>query len=88
MILTPVLVGSIVVQVRRARNLPLLRPTPLSNGESANVWVTYHNDLVDVDWCNPRVCWEFVNILLDSILHGFSGVRLDAFAYVWKAVNT
>jgi non-ribosomal peptide synthetase component F/broad specificity phosphatase PhoE len=52
------------------------------------VWATYHHDLVDLDWSNPDVCWEFINILLDSVAHGFSGVRLDAFAYVWKNVNS
>jgi hypothetical protein len=44
--------------------------------------------LVDVDWANPDVCYEFVHVLLDSVAHGFTGVRLDAFAYVWKAAET
>ncbi len=52
------------------------------------VSIRYHADLVDVDWANPDVCYEFVHVLLDSVAHGFTGVRLDAFAYVWKAAET
>ena len=70
-------------KVKRARNLPLLYSHPTPHGE-VEVWCSYHPDLVDLDWREPQVCCEFVEILLDSVARGASMFRLDAFGYVWK----
>lgn len=43
-------------QVKRARNLPLLYPWELkdSSGQTKYIYCTYHKDLIDLNWGNPR----------------------------------
>lgn len=74
--------------VKRARNLPLISSYEGPDGCAHHAWTTYHRDLVDLNWANPDVCVEFVDILLDSVARGFRFIRLDAFAYVWKREGT
>lgn len=73
--------------VQRARNLPLLHAFETAAGRR-HVWTTYSSDLIDLDWKEPDVFLEFLEILLDSIVRGARAVRLDAFAYTWKEPGT
>jgi sucrose phosphorylase len=71
--------------VHRARTSPLLS----SYGVGAtNVWTTYDRDLVDLDWSEPDVALEMIDVLLESAARGMRVVRLDAFVYTWKAPHT
>lgn len=74
-------------EVRRARDLPLLHPVETAAGRR-HVWTTYSPDLIDLDWREPDVCLEFLEILLDAVVLGARLVRLDAFAYTWKEPGT
>lgn len=73
--------------VHRARTSPLLSTFETVNGPR-HVWTTYDRDLVDLNWSEPDLAIEVVDILLESVARGMRIVRLDAFVYVWKKINT
>ncbi|MEM1113694.1 MAG: sugar phosphorylase [Pseudomonadota bacterium] len=76
-----------VSQVVRPRTSPLLREVQTVDGER-HVWCTFSHDQVDLDFRNPEVLAQFVNIVrlyLDMGVHIF---RLDAVAFVWKKEGT
>lgn len=73
--------------VARARNSPLLHPFSTRNGVR-HVWTTYSPDLIDLEWREPTLCLEMLDILLDMVAHGARMIRLDAFVYVWKRAGT
>lgn len=76
-----------LTQVLRARNSPLLHPVQTARGER-HVWTTYSDDLVDLNWQEPGLFFEMLNVLFDAVAHGARMIRLDAFVYVWKAAGT
>ncbi|HEY3450663.1 MAG TPA: alpha-amylase family glycosyl hydrolase [Myxococcales bacterium] len=73
--------------VRRARDMPLVHSFETAAGRR-HVWTTYSPDLIDLDWREPGVCLEFLEIMLDAVVLGARTVRLDAFAYAWKEAGT
>ena len=73
--------------VYRARNLPLLHPFQTTCGMK-NVWTTYSPDLIDLNWAEPDVFLEFMEIIFDSVARGARIIRLDAFVYLWKKEGT
>lgn len=74
-------------KVTRPRSTPLL--TPVRNREGkVYVWTTFSNDQIDLDFSNPDVLFEFLDILLFYISKGISVIRLDAIAYLWKEIGT
>ena len=74
-------------QVVRPRALPLLTSFQTSRGEQ-HVWTTFSADQVDLNYANPDVLLEMVDILLDYLARGAQVVRLDAIAYLWKEIGT
>jgi glycosidase len=70
-------------QVVRPRALPLLTRF----GEKA-VWTTFSADQADLNYHNPRVLLEVIDLLLFYIAHGASFLRLDAIAFLWKEIGT
>ncbi len=74
-------------RVTRPRSTPLLTPVRTRKGE-AHVWSTFGNDQVDLDFSNPDVLFEFLDILLFYISKGISVIRLDAIAYLWKKIGS
>ncbi len=74
-------------QVVRPRALPLLTTFQTSRGEQ-HVWTTFSADQVDLDFGNPEVLLEWVDILLEYLAHGLQVLRLDAIAYLWKEIGT
>ncbi len=74
-------------QVVRPRNLPLLTPTHTRFG-LRHLWTTFSEDQIDLNFANPDVLFEFLDLLLLYISHGATVVRLDAIAYLWKTVGT
>ncbi len=73
--------------VVRPRTSPLLSPTQTPYGE-LNVWTTFSADQVDLNFSNPDVLFEFLDILLLYVSHGARIIRLDAIAYLWKKPAT
>ena len=69
--------------VVRPRTSPLLSPTQTPYGERC-VWTTFSADQIDLDFSNPDVLLEFLDILLLYVSHGARIIRLDAIAYLWK----
>jgi glycosidase len=74
-------------QVIRPRISPLLTATQTPSGEKL-VWTTFSADQVDLNWSNPDVFFEFLDILLFYISQGAQIMRLDAVAFLWKTIGT
>lgn len=74
-------------QVVRPRATPLLRPTQTNEGVK-QLWCTFSHDQVDVNFKNPQVLIEYLEILARYLQHGAGIVRLDAIGYLWKETGT
>jgi glycosidase len=73
--------------VFRPRALPLLHEFEV-NGEKKSIWTTFSQDQVDVNFANPDVFLEFIDILLDYVNKGVRVIRLDAIGFLWKEIGT
>jgi glycosidase len=73
--------------VVRARDLPLLTPFESPQGRRY-VWTTFSADQVDLNFANPDVLLEILDLLLFYVRHGAQIIRLDAIAFLWKEVGT
>ncbi len=73
--------------VIRPRALPLLTKFQTPSGPR-RVWTTFSADQVDLDFHNPDVLLEIVDILLGYASHGAQFIRLDAIAFLWKEPGT
>lgn len=74
-------------EVTRPRNSPLLTTVYTSDG-LRYVWSTFSNDQIDLDFSNPDVLIEFIDIFLFYLSKGIRLIRLDAIAYLWKEIGT
>jgi glucosylglycerate phosphorylase len=74
-------------QVVRPRALPLLSTFNTPSGEK-RVWTTFSADQIDLNYENPEVLLEILDILLLYIERGAAFIRLDAIAYMWKEIGT
>jgi sucrose phosphorylase len=79
--------GADLSAVVRPRTTPLLRAVQTPYGER-RVWATFSHDQLDVDFSNPDVLFEYLDILLFYVHHGAQIIRLDAIAYLWKRIGT
>jgi len=73
--------------VTRPRALPLLHPYQTADGIK-HVWTTFSDDQIDLNYANPVVLIEIIDILLDYVRRGADLIRLDAIAFLWKEINT
>lgn len=73
--------------VIRPRSTPLLTETSTRDGP-AWVWTTFSEDQIDLNWQNPDVLFEFLDILFLYLARGCRIFRLDAVAYLWKEPGT
>jgi glycosidase len=73
--------------VVRPRATPLLTPFQTSNG-LRHVWTTFSEDQIDLDYSNPQVLLEMIDVLLFYVAQGAQIIRLDAIAYLWKIPGT
>jgi len=73
--------------VVRPRALPLLTPVETVDGKRY-VWTTFSSDQIDLNYANPDVLLEIIDLLLFYIENGAEIIRLDAIAYLWKEVGT
>ncbi|MCB1093325.1 MAG: alpha-amylase, partial [Verrucomicrobiae bacterium] len=83
----PVDPGTDLSEVVRPRSLPLLTKTATRAGEQW-VWTTFSSDQVDLNWANPDVLFEFLDILFLYLSKGAEILRMDAVAFLWKRIGT
>jgi glycosidase len=76
-----------VSAVTRPRSSPVLSEVETNRGQR-HVWTTFSADQVDLNFANPDVLVEMIDIFLSYIEHGARIIRLDAIAYLWKQVGT
>lgn len=74
-------------QVVRPRATPLLRPTQTPDGVK-QVWCTFSHDQIDVNFKNPEVLLEYLDIICFYLRQGAKLVRLDAVGFLWKEAGT
>jgi glucosylglycerate phosphorylase len=74
-------------RVVRPRALPLLTGFDTPSG-SKQVWTTFSSDQVDLNYANPEVLFEVIDLLLFYIRQGAEFIRMDAIAYIWKEIGT
>tara|TARA_R110002096_G_scaffold54517_15_gene140620 strand:+ start:4041 stop:5699 length:1659 start_codon:yes stop_codon:yes gene_type:complete len=74
-------------EVVRPRETPLLT-TVATRGGNQNVWTTFSADQVDLNWKDPNVLFEFLDILFLYVAKGVRILRLDAVAFLWKEIGT
>ena len=74
-------------KVVRPRALPLLTTFDTPSGEK-RVWTTFSEDQIDLNYQNPEVLLEIIEILLLYVERGATFLRLDAIAYLWKEIGT
>lgn len=73
--------------VVRPRDLPLLTPFDTRSGQ-LHIWTTFSADQVDLNYGNPEVLLEIIDLLLFYIRHGAQLIRLDAIAFLWKEIGS
>ncbi len=73
--------------VVRPRTSPVLSPAYTVYGERW-VWTTFSSDQIDLNYANPDLLFEMLDILLSYISKGARVIRLDAIAYLWKKIGT
>ena len=76
-----------VSSVLRTRNLPLLHEYAACDGPRW-LWTTFSRDQLDLNFSNPEVLLEILDILLFYAARGASAIRLDAIPYLWKKEGT
>ncbi len=74
-------------EVVRPRDLPLLTPVETAAGLQ-HVWTTFSSDQFDLNFANPDVMLDILDLLLFYVRNGARIIRLDAIAYLWKQVGT
>lgn len=73
--------------VTRPRSHPLLSPYAAAGG-MRHVWTTFSDDQVDLNFAEPELLVEMLDVLLFYVAKGARIVRLDAIAYLWKHIGT
>ena len=74
-------------QVVRPRALPLLTEFNV-DGIYRKLWTTFSADQIDLNFKNPEVLLEILDVLLLYAERGADFIRLDAIAYLWKEIGT
>ncbi len=74
-------------KVVRPRREPLLQEYPTHQGPRW-FWATFSRDQLDLNFKNPDVLLEVINVLLFYASKGAQMLRLDAIAYLWKEPAT
>lgn len=52
------------------------------------VWTTFNSFQWDLNWANPEVFCEFVDLMVYLANQGVEVFRLDAIAFIWKRMGT
>lgn len=73
--------------VVRPRSLPLLTQFNSADGQK-NIWTTFSEDQVDLNYANPHVMLAMIETLVEYARRGARIIRLDAIAFLWKQAGT
>jgi glycosidase len=79
--------GTDLSKVVRPRARPLLAPVQTPSGEKL-VWTTFSDDQIDLNFANPEVLLEILDVLRYYVARGAEIIRLDAIAYLCKIPGT
>ncbi|WP_212973270.1 sugar phosphorylase [Bacillus sp. J14TS2] len=74
-------------QVTRPRALPLLTAFDTKEGPKY-VWTTFSEDQIDLNYKNPDLLLEILDILGMYVANGAKYIRLDAIGFMWKELGT
>ncbi|MFT4303013.1 MAG: sugar phosphorylase [Candidatus Woesearchaeota archaeon] len=74
-------------KVFRPRTHPLLTKFDTKWGKKY-VWTTFSEDQIDLNFSNPKVFIEMIDVLLFYFSQGIEIIRLDAIGFLWKKHNT
>ncbi len=74
--------------VFRPRSSPLFHTYSFNGNPPVDVWTTFSDRQVDLNYRNPMVLKEMIEVALHYIQHGAEILRLDAIGYVWKKENS
>ncbi|MGG3470418.1 sugar phosphorylase [Neobacillus pocheonensis] len=74
-------------KVTRPRALPLLTPFETNEGIK-HIWTTFSDDQIDINFENPKVLLEILDILNMYAVNGSRFIRLDAIGFMWKKLGT
>ena len=73
--------------VVRPRSSSLFSQINTENGPK-QVWTTFGPDQIDLNWQNPKMVLEFLNLIISYVSNGIRWLRLDAVGFVWKESGT
>jgi sucrose phosphorylase len=73
--------------VVRPRTLPLLTAFYTAEGEK-RVWTTFSEDQADLNYKEPALLLQILELLLFYVMRGARLLRLDAIAFLWKESGT
>lgn len=79
--------GTDLRSVVRPRATPLLAEVTTARG-TKHLWATFSDDQIDLNFANPKVLDEFVDIIFEYVARGARLLRLDAVAFLWKEIGT
>lgn len=74
-------------KVTRPRTSPLLTPFETKDGIK-HVWTTFSADQVDLNYEDPKVLLEILDVLLFYVSRGARFIRFDAIGFLWKKDNS
>ncbi len=62
---------------------------PIGEGQTGGwAWTTFHDYQWDLNYQNPAVFGEMLDIILNLANHGVEIIRMDAVAFMWKKLGT
>ena len=73
--------------VTRPRALPLLTEVETPQG-TKHVWTTFSADQIDLNFQDPDLLIEMMDVLLMYATNGARFIRLDAIGFAWKQLGT
>jgi sucrose phosphorylase len=79
--------GMDLSQVFRPRTLPVTTKVETAAGEHL-VWTTFSADQIDLNYANPELLLDVIDIMLFYVAQGARFIRLDAIAFIWKESGT
>ena len=73
--------------VTRPRALPLITAYDTKMGKK-HLWTTFSEDQLDLNYKNPEVLLEILDVLLMYVEKGARFLRFDAIGFAWKELGT
>ena len=73
--------------VTRPRSSSLFSQINTQDGPK-QVWTTFGPDQIDLNWHNPKMTLEFLNLIINYLSNGVKWLRLDAVGFIWKESGT